>query len=274
MKRMRRNLLTASIVAAVIALAVTFVHSKSQKAAQQEQQSQSAPKISTERPLEWPAIDKSDDIIQHIGYTTAYNHTTLTPNWVAYELTKSEADGDLPRNDAFAQDQACKGRQADLSDYRGSGWDRGHMAPAADMKWSDQAMLESFLLTNMCPQDHECNAGVWERTERMGRRIAGQYGSVHIVCGPVYKSTKYRTIGANQVAIPDAFFKAFLIQADGTYSAIGFYVANTDERQELKATTLTVDELEKIIHRDLFPALPDDIEKEIEAKIMKKHWGI
>lgn len=141
--------------------------------------------------LEYPEISEDDDIVEHIGYTTAYNHTTLTPNWVAYELTKTEANGELPRNDAFAQDEALKGRQADLSDYKGSGWDRGHMAPAADMKWSEQAMLESFLLTNMCPQNHTMNAGCWEKTEEMGRRIAKQYGKVYIVCGPIYTKHQY-----------------------------------------------------------------------------------
>lgn len=224
--------------------------------------------------LECPAFSEDDDVICHVGYTTAYNHTTLTPNWVAYELTDKEAQGELPREDAFAQDEMAKGRQADLSDYRGSGWDRGHMAPAADMKWSEQAMAESFLLTNMCPQNHTLNAGSWENTEKMGRRIAKQYGSVYIVCGPIYNERKFGTIGANKVAVPDAFFKAFLIAVDDSYSAIAFIMTNTPDRQDLKASSMTVDQLETVIQRDLFPNLPDEIENEIEAKIVKKHWGI
>ena len=230
--------------------------------------------VPPQQKLEYPAFTTDEDIICHIGYTTSYNHTTLVPNWVAYELTDAEAAGELPRNDAFAQDEMCKGKQADLSDYKGSGWDRGHMAPAADMKWSEQAMLESFLLTNMCPQNHDCNAGCWERTEKMGRRIAKQYGKVYIVCGPVFTTHQYGTIGANQVAVPDAFFKAFLIESDGNYAAIGFMMKNSSEKQELKASSMSVDALEQLIGRDLFPNLPDDIENDIESKVVKKYWGI
>lgn len=238
------------------------------------QKADDQPKVSPTEKLEYPAFTEEEDIICHIGYTTSYNHTTLVPDWVAYELTDVEVAGELPRSDAFAQDEMCKGRQADLSDYRGSGWDRGHMAPAADMKWSEQAMLESFLLTNMCPQDHTCNAGCWEKTEKMGRRIAKQYGKVYIVCGPVFTTHQYGTIGANKVAVPDAFFKAFLIESEGNYAAIGFMMENSSEKQELKASSMSVDELEKLIGRDLFPNLPDEIENEIESKIMKKYWGI
>ena len=232
------------------------------------------PKVSQDQKLEYPAFTDAEDVIEHLGYTTSYNHTTLVPNWVAYELTDVEVAGELPRNDAFAQDEMCKGKQADLSDYKGSGWDRGHMAPAADMKWSEQAMLESFLLTNMCPQNHDCNAGCWEKTEKMGRRIAKQYGKVYIVCGPVFTTHQYGTIGANQVAVPDAFFKAFLIESDGNYAAIGFVMKNSSEKQELKASSMSVDALEQLIGRDLFPNLPDDIENDIESKIVKKYWGI
>ena len=142
------------------------------------------------------------------------------------------------------------------------------------MKWSDQAMLESFLLTNMCPQNHDCNAGCWERTEKMGRRIAKQYGKVYIVCGPIFTTHQYGTIGANQVAVPDAFFKAFLIESDGNYAAIGFVMKNSSEKQELKASSMSVDDLEAKIGRDLFPNLPDDIEDDIESKVVKKYWGI
>ncbi|MCQ2280427.1 MAG: DNA/RNA non-specific endonuclease [Bacteroidales bacterium] len=233
------------------------------------------PKVEvTDSKLEYPAFAKEDDVIEHIGYTTAYNHSTLTPNWVAYELTATAAAGTVPRSDEFAQDEALEGRQADLSDYRGSGYDRGHMAPAADMKWSEEAMLESFLLTNMCPQVHAMNAGCWETTEKMGRRIANQYGNVWIVCGPIYDECEQGTIGANKVAVPDAFFKAFLINTNGQYSSIAFIMKNSEEPQNLKASSMTVDALETIIHRDLFHNLPDDVENEIEAKIVKKHWGI
>ncbi len=224
--------------------------------------------------LEYPATTDDDDIVVHLGYTTAYNHKTLTPNWVAYELTRQETEGELKRNDVFAQDEMLKGRQATLEDYKHSGYDRGHLAPAADMKWSEQAMVESFLLTNMCPQLHELNAGDWEKTEKMGRRLAKQYGKVYIVCGPLYSQCQHGTIGPNKVAVPDAFYKAFLIESNNQYAAIGFLMYNTTEYQGLKECSMSVDELEAIIERDLFINLPDDIENDIESKVVKKYWGI
>ncbi|MCQ2287065.1 MAG: DNA/RNA non-specific endonuclease [Bacteroidales bacterium] len=224
--------------------------------------------------LEIPAHSSSEDLISHLGYALSYNHQTLTPNWVAYELTAEEVNGQLPRNNNFMEDPDLKGRQAALEDYRGSGWDRGHLAPAADMKWSQPAMDESFYLSNMCPQNQTFNGGSWEKTERMGRRIATKYGKVHIVSGPVYTSNQFGTIGANKVAIPDAFFKAFLIEVNGTYSAIGFLMQNTPEPQNLKASSMSVDSLESLIGLDLFHNLDDVIETEVEAKVEKKYWGI
>ena len=224
--------------------------------------------------LEIPQGGSEGTTISHLGYALSYNHQNLTPNWVAYELTAEEANGQVPRSNCYAEDPDIKGRQATLDDYRGSGWDRGHLAPAADMKWSPQAMDESFYLSNMCPQNQTFNGGSWETTEKMGRRIAKQYGKVYIVCGPIYTNHQFGTIGANKVAVPDAFFKAFLIESNGTYAAIGFLMQNVPEHQDLKASSMSIDELEDIIHLDLFHNLDDAVENEIEAQVVKRYWGI
>lgn len=263
------NLKPILIPVIIIAIGCIFIEKKLKK--------EEAPnELPVDQKLEYPAFSNDDDVICYLGYTTAYNHKTLTPNWVAYELTAQEVAGEIPRPipDPFAPDEALKGRQAALEDYKHSGWDRGHLAPAADMKWSEQAMVESFLLTNMCPQIHAFNAGDWEKTEKMGRRIAKKYGKVYIVCGPIYDKHTFGYIGPNQVAVPDAFFKAFLIETNGEYAAIGFKMNNIPDYQGLKESSMSVDELEAIIGRDLFPNLPDDIENDIESRIVKKYWGI
>ena len=128
--------------------------------------------------------------------------------------------------------------------------------------------------SNMCPQNQTFNGGSWETTEKMGRRIATQYGKVYIVSGPVYAGNQFGTIGTNKVAVPDAFFKAFLIEVDGSYSAIGFLMQNIPEHQDLKASSMSVDSLESIIGLDLFHNLDDAVEDEVEAQVVKKHWGI
>ncbi|MCQ2284561.1 MAG: DNA/RNA non-specific endonuclease [Bacteroidales bacterium] len=224
--------------------------------------------------LEIPAYTSSEQTIVHTGDTVSYNQKALTPNWVAYELTRDEVAGTVKRSNEYQEDPAVRGRQATLEDYRGSGWDRGHMAPAADMKWSSKAMTESFFLTNMCPQNNEFNAGAWETTEKMGRRLANTYGKVYIVCGPIYTKNHFGTIGRNKVKVPDAFFKAFLIESNGTYAAIAFVMQNIPGHQDLKASSMTVNDLEKKIGRNLFPNLPDSVEEDVESKIVKKYWGI
>ena len=125
--------------------------------------------------LELPKLTttKQSQIIQHVGYTTSYNTNWLIPNWVVYDLTKKEVHGAFksPKK-LFEPDPQVKGRSAQHSDYTNSGYSRGHMAPAADMKWSEQAMLESFYLSNVCPQLAELNAGVWEHLEKRCRALA------------------------------------------------------------------------------------------------------
>ena len=226
--------------------------------------------------FELPAVTDSDIVATHVGYTVSYDCNRLVPKWVAYELTKEETKGNVPRqgNDFWDKDPELTCRQAHYKDYGNSCWDRGHMAPAADMKWSVEAMRQSFYLSNCCPQNHELNGGPWERTEQMGRRLARQYGKVWIVCGPVFYDNQYGAIGRNNVAVPDAFFKAFLVESGGNYAAIGFIMYNTSDWQGLKESSMSVDELESAIGIDLFPSLPDDIENEVEAKIEKQYWGI
>lgn len=225
---------------------------------------------------ELPAITESDIVATHVGYTVSYDCNRLVPKWVAYELTSEETKGPATKkgNNYWDKDPDLNCRQAHYKDYSNSCWDRGHMAPAADMKWSVEAMQQSFYLSNCCPQDHEFNANSWESTERMGRRLARLYGKVWIVCGPVFYDNQYGTIGRNNVAVPDAFFKAFLVESNGSYAAIGIVMYNVPELQNIKDCSLSIDELEAAIGIDLFPALPDEVENEVESKIEKQYWGI
>jgi hypothetical protein len=106
--------------------------------------------------------NRSQQIIEHLAYTVSYNPDWLIPNWVAYELTGDEVSGEQERSDHFAPDPLVEGDPVVTKDYSNSGYDRGHMAPAGDMKWSEQAMRESFYMTNICPQNHNNNAGDWK----------------------------------------------------------------------------------------------------------------
>lgn len=223
--------------------------------------------------LELPAIQPTDTILTYTGFIVSYNPEQLIPNWVAYELTAVELDGDVPRAKGFSMDLGYKGRQAMREDYSNTGWDKGHMAPSADMKWSQTAMTESFYLTNICPQNPDLNGRDWHTLENRVRDWARQYGRVWVVCGPLVQDKRYGTIGERQVTVPDGFFKAVLRQeSDGTYRAIAFVFENSSARQPLKDAVITVDDLEVLAGYDLFPNLDDSIEEVVESTASWEAW--
>ena len=226
--------------------------------------------------IEIPNIteERSDRVITHKGYTVSYNYDWKIPNWVAYELTDLEVQGEVPRYDRFKPDPMVpQGATATTNDYKHSGYDRGHMVPAADMKWSQRAMSECFYMSNMCPQDHSLNSGPWSTLEKACRRWAKNEGAVYIVCGPVYKSTKPKTIGsALRISVPDGFFKVVLSLQKGKEKAIGFYYANRDGKQPMHETATTVDAIEQLTGIDFFVNIPDRLEQRIEAECALKKW--
>ena len=225
--------------------------------------------------LELPLIRTGEQVITHIGYTASYNSKTLNPDWVAYELTKEEVQGEYKGKASFCWDPDVKGRKSRREDYKNDqNWDKGHMAPRADMKWSVQAFEESYYLSNICPQNHDLNAGDWLKTENLARRMAEKYGRVWIVCGPVFTCNRYGTLGDNKVWIPDGFFKALLILRNGRYESIGFYMSNESQKNDLKYYVRTVDELESLLHIDMFSNLSDSVEEDIESKCNRSIWGI
>lgn len=183
--------------------------------------------------------------------------------WVAYELTDEEVVGQEERSGNFIPDPDVKAWCATTDDYKHSGFDRGHMAPAADMKWSEQAMHESFYLSNICPQNHNLNAGDWKELEEQVRDWAIKNEKVYVVCGPIMKDD-YETIGENRVAVPDSFYKVVLMYKDGKWRALGFVFANKAGNKSLDTYAKSVDEVEKITKLNFFSALPDEIENEIE----------
>lgn len=224
--------------------------------------------------LEIPMKHDGDELISHSAYTVSYNPKTLIANWVAYELTAEETDGPWTRKGLrFMPDPDCKSRQADHEDYRNSGYSRGHLAPAGDMKWDSVAILESFYFTNCIPQDEALNNGRWNQLEMKTRAWARKYGKVYVVCGPVFINEDTLRIGHNGVAVPDMCFKALLIPKDKEYSAIAFLMYNGGERRTVEDCALTVDELEAILGINLFCGLPDEIEKSVECKVVWEDWN-
>ena len=213
----------------------------------------------------------SQTIKKRYSYIVSYNHETKEPNWVSWVLTAAHASGKEPRHD-FMDDEDMPAPKGYLSDYYNSGFDRGHMCPAGDNKWSEKAMEDCFLITNMCPQDNNLNRGVWNSIEQQCRTWAKKYGKVYIVCGPIFLNKQHRKLGKNKVYVPEAFFKVVLC-AGKTPKAIGFICRNTTQKGKKKTDFVnTVDEVERITGYDFFSQLPDQVENRIEAEADIAEW--
>jgi endonuclease G len=262
----RYTLLKVAICIAILLLALLYPGNSGQKSGDGNDM--------LDMELAIPQFTKStkSQVIEHIGYTVSYNEQRRNANWVAYELTGQEVDGTEPRGSKFIPDPDVKGRQAVDDDYRNSGWDRGHLAPAADMKWSEQAMDESFYLSNVSPQNGNLNRGVWKSIEELTRDNAQRYGEILVVTGPVFTNKKgLGYIGDNRVIIPNGFYKVLLAYDNG-YTGIGFYCENVAGKKKLSTYAKSIDEIENITGIDFFHLLPDEIEDETEIRYDWNDW--
>ena len=175
-----------------------------------------------------PLTNASEIIIKKKAYIVSYNPDMKVPNWVAWHLTEVHTDGPIRRSNAFFADYAVPSPRATIEDYKGSGWSRGHMCPAGDNKWDSVAMAESFSLINVCPQNASLNSGLWNSVEIDCRKWAKRFQDIYIVCGPVFYRQDHDVIGANEVYVPEAFFKVVLC-LNGTPKGMGFVVKNKQE---------------------------------------------
>ncbi len=208
---------------------------------------------------------RGGQLIVHTGYTVQYDADFKTPQWVAWSLTAEQAQGTVPREKDFYPDPDVKGAKAYTKDYSNSGYDRGHMAPAGDMKWSASAMKESFYLSNVCPQNRNLNRGDWKELEELERDWALSHGVVNIAAGPIYYTSTPTRIGNNKVAVPDAFFKVILVDYPDAPKAYGFIFKNEAGSHPLTSYQRSVNEVEEATGMDFFPGLSEKIESQKPA---------
>ena len=238
---------------------------------QTESESKSAIELSSldkvEHTKDVPSVVK-----EYEGFTVDFNPENRTPNYVAWILHGHETDGATSRSNKFWTDEELD-RCPDTRDYSHSGYDRGHMCPAGEQKWSDKAMHHSFVMANICPQKHELNTGAWKTLEDKERSWARRDSAIVIIAGPIYDSSDSETIGRNKVRVPSAFFKVLLAPFAKPMRAIGFVYPNMKCDGNMQAYAVSVDDVEKMTGLDFFSALPDDIENDIEASVPFKDWN-
>lgn len=228
--------------------------------------------MSAQKNLELPKIKPGEIIIHHTGHTLSYNSVWILPNWVAYELRAEELEGDAERARYFSPDPLLENHpRAEHWHFTNSGWVRGHMVPAGDLKYSQEAMNDSFYTSNVCPMDMKFNNSIWKRLEEKARKWAFQYGHIYIITGPVMGLNVNGKVGESGIMIPDKFFKAVLVPYKGSYLSIGFIMENAETTQgKLRAFAVTVDELEEITGINMFSNLDLLTETKIEKMLPLK----
>ncbi len=210
------------------------------------------------------------EVHTYSGFSLCYRESYEVAEWVCYTLTKEKLVKVTNRLNNFRPDTLITTGSAELSDYKRSGYDRGHLAPSADMAWSIESNSDSFLLSNITPQIHAFNSGKWKELEEQVRAYAKFFDEIFIVTGPILEkpSSQFNSIGANKVCVPEYFYKVLLAKnSEGIYESIGFIMPNQKCEDELLSYVVSVNDVEKRTNLDFFSALDDKNEEEIESQI-------
>nr|WP_321224922.1 DNA/RNA non-specific endonuclease [uncultured Psychroserpens sp.] len=212
------------------------------------------------------------EIVHHEGYSLSYSEPHEQAEWVAYELKKSHLTNTNFKRPYFEIDDAVKTGAAHWKNYKKSGYDRGHLCPAGDRKYSQFAHDETFLTSNISPQEHDFNAGVWNTLEQKVRYWASKYDGVFVVTGGVL-SGNMKTIGDEKVSVPNQFYKVLIDNNTGKTKMIAFLLPHKNSNQSLYKFVVSVDEIEKLTGIDFFAELDDTVENSLEASSSYKDWS-
>ncbi len=216
-------------------------------------------------------LPQSDgEVVHHSYYSLSYNEQAEQAEWVYYELTVPMVSGSQSRTDDFREDKKVSTGSAQLIDYKGSGYDRGHLCPAGSMTHNPTAMSESFYLSNMSPQAPSFNRGRWKQLEETVRKWVVSDSLLYVVSGPVL-TDNMEVIGVNKVAVPLHYYKVIYSPTKG--EMIAFLMPNENVKEPVSSCAVTVDKIEKITNIDFFYALPDSLEQQLEAYIDKSKWS-
>ena len=210
-------------------------------------------------------------VVHHQGYSLSYSESHEQAEWVAYELKKehlSQTNFDRPY---FEIDKAVKTGAASWRNYKNSGYDRGHLCPAADRRYSKEAHDETFLTSNISPQNHDFNSGIWNTLEQKTRYWASKYNGVFVVTGGVL-GRNLKTIGSEKVAVPNQFYKIILDYNDGNPKVLAFLMPHVNSNKPLYEFVVSVDTVEELTGIDFFSELEDAIETRMESSRSYNKW--
>lgn len=210
-------------------------------------------------------------IVEHSYYTLSYKEPYEQAEWVAYLLSKEQLTRDQRKRPFFIEDPKVKSKSADWRNYKGSGYDRGHLCPAGDRRFSEQAYNETFYTSNISPQDRDFNAGVWNRLEQQVRDWARRYDEVFVVTGGILEPD-LKEIGDEDVDVPRYYYKIIARGNPNDPKILAFLFLGRESTKPLRQFAVSVDEIEKRTGIDFFEALPDEVETRLESTLQIGNW--
>ena len=214
----------------------------------------------------------TNQIIKHDFYTLSYSEKYEQSEWVAYELKKSHLSKSNLDRPYFIDDPLVETGSASWKNYKRSGYDKGHLCPAADRRFSRAAFDETFYTSNISPQLNDFNAGIWNTLEQKTRYWAAKYDGLYVITGGVL-CENLESIGNENVAVPDYFYKILLDKSRGEYKVIAFLLPHEASEKPLYNFVVSIDDIEKRSGIDFFPNLPDAIENKLEENSDYKKWS-
>lgn len=205
-------------------------------------------------PVSYLPTSTTGQIIKHTYYTLSYNEKFEQAEWVAYELKKEYLKNNEYKRPYFIEDPKVTTGSADWRNYKKSGYDKGHLCPAGDMEFNKDAYNDTFYTSNISPQKHDFNSGIWNRIEQKTRYWAGKYNDIYVVTGGILKDLD-KKIGTEKVAVPEYFYKIVLAKSGKEHKAIAFLVPNEDSDKSIYDFVVPIETLEKMTGIDFFPNL-------------------
>lgn len=259
------------ILVALVVLAFYFINDKiDSKQAQENYEEKASPSVTTN--VNYLPSSTTNYVVHHNNYSLSYNEEHEQAEWVAYELKKSHLSRNKFKRPLFYQDKSIKTKSAHWRNFKNSGYDKGHLCPAGDRRFSKQAHDETFLTSNISPQEHQFNAGVWNRLEQKVRYWAKKYNGVYVVTGGVL-SDNLKGIGSEEVSVPKYFYKVLLDNDNGEVKMIAFLIPHRDTSRPLYEYVVSVDKIESLTGIDFFPQLTDNQQEKLEALEGYKGWS-
>jgi len=210
-------------------------------------------------------------IVHHNHFSLSYKEAYEQAEWVAYTLKKEQLTYDDRKRPYFIEDPKVKTKSADWRNYKRSGYDRGHLCPAGDRRFSKYAYNETFYTSNISPQNNAFNAGVWNRLEQKVRYWTKKYSKVFVVTGGVLEKG-LPVIGDEDVAVPKSFYKIVAREDKGSIKMIAFLFPHKESNKSLQHFTVPVNKIEELTGIDFFEKLPNSIEEKLENTVVKKGW--